>query len=144
MGKEVAEKYGERARNAVKTATDELRQWNPSGNYSSSKVWDEETKRPMLPHQIIEHMGVWQPGWVKATVCIGDQTVRGFPLDTSRTPKQIRADLKLLGKKVPRRAKLHFQGMRAALHDDVRLRECELWTEEGVMEMVKDATEASP
>ena len=37
--KEVAEKYGERARNAVKTATDELRQWNPSGNYSSSKVW---------------------------------------------------------------------------------------------------------
>ena len=37
--KEVAEKYGERARNAVKTATDELRQFNPSGNYSSSKVW---------------------------------------------------------------------------------------------------------
>ena len=96
-------------------------------------------------------------------MCIGDQTVRGFPLDTSRTPKQIRADvrpslcvcsrsllrcytrdvacmpqLKLLGKKVPRRAKLYFQGMRAALHDDVRLRECELWKEEGVMEMVKD------
>ena len=44
-----------------------------------------------------------------------------------------------LGKiKVPRRPKLYFQGMRAALHDDVRLRECELWTEEGVMEMVKD------
>eukprot|EP01045_Picozoa_sp_COSAG04_P019748 COSAG04_NODE_1949_length_5157_cov_3.049624_3_plen_60_part_00 len=46
--------------------------------------------------------------------------------------------LKLLGKKVPRRAKLYFQGTRAALHDDVRLRECELWKEEGVMEMVKD------
>ena len=46
--------------------------------------------------------------------------------------------LKLLGKKVPTRAKLYFKGMEEALHDDTRLRECELWEKEGVMEMVKD------
>jgi len=44
-----------------------------------------------------------------------------------------------LGKiKVAKRPKLYFKGMRAALRDDVRLRECELWEKEGVMEMVKD------